>query len=165
MLASYPYMFVYRYSANPGTPVPPTPSPAPTVTLTASPATITAGQSATLIWASTGATFCSAPWTASTAPRGSQSVTPAVTTTYAMTCTGEGGSASQSVTVRVTPVGGVRGDLTGDGLVTIADLRVLIKMLIGTVPVDLTKADLTGDGALTLADLRTLVQILVGGGG
>jgi len=60
----------------------------------------------------------------------------------------------------VTPVG-LPGDLTGDGQVTLADLRLLIQMLVGQVPPDLGKADLNQDGRLTLADVRALIQILV----
>ena len=56
----------------------------------------------------------------------------------------------------------LRGDLNGDGIVDLDDLRRMIYMLVGTVPVDLAKADLDGDGALRLADLQTLVRILVG---
>jgi hypothetical protein len=61
----------------------------------------------------------------------------------------------------MAPAGGVRGDLNGDGLVTLADLRLLIQMLVGQVPPDLGNADLTQDGQLTLADVRALIQILV----
>ena len=54
----------------------------------------------------------------------------------------------------------VPGDLTGDGQVTLADLRVMLQMLLGQVPVDLTKADLTGDGQLSLADVLALMRML-----
>ena len=55
----------------------------------------------------------------------------------------------------------VRGDLDGDGQVTLADLRLLIQMLTGLVPVELATADLDGDGQVTLADVRALILILV----
>lgn len=81
------------------------PPPAPTVSLTATPAAIIAGASSALGWSSTNATACTASggWTGAKATSGSQSVTPAVTATYTLACTGAGGSASASATVTVTP--------------------------------------------------------------
>ena len=73
----------------------------PSMTLSAAPATIAAGQPATLTWAATNATACSAAWAASTATSGSQSVSPTATTTYTMSCTGAGGTASASTSVTV----------------------------------------------------------------
>jgi len=77
-------------------------SSAPSVSLTASPPTVTPGGSSTLTWTSTNATTCNgAPWTSSTAANSSQSVTPAATTTYTLTCSGPGGSGQDSATVTV----------------------------------------------------------------
>jgi hypothetical protein len=78
--------------------------PAPTVTLTANPTSITAGQSSMLTWSSTNATSCTASggWTGTKATSGSQSVSPASTTTYTLACTGIGGTTSQSATVTVS---------------------------------------------------------------
>lgn len=89
-------------------------TPAPTVSLSASPSTIDEGQSATLSWSSTNANSCSASWTGSSATSGSASVSPTVTTSYSISCTGDGGSANDSVTVvvNVTTAGGY--DLVGD---------------------------------------------------
>lgn len=94
----------FRTLVSGGVPPPPPPPPplAPTVTLTAVPASITAGSSAILNWSSVNATSCSAPWTASTATSGSQSVSPGATTIYTITCTGSGGSTPKSVTVTVS---------------------------------------------------------------
>ncbi|MBI3261111.1 hypothetical protein HYZ64_01920 [Candidatus Berkelbacteria bacterium] len=82
--------------------VPPDP---PTVTLTANPATITAGQTTTLSWTSTNATSCPtatpAGWFTSTSNSGAIRVQPTRNSTYSITCTGAGGSASKSVTVTV----------------------------------------------------------------
>jgi len=77
--------------------------PAPTVSLTADPSTIDEGQSSTLTWTSTNADDgCSAFWTTSTATSGSGDVSPTETTTYyAITCTGPGGSDTDSVEVMV----------------------------------------------------------------
>ena len=77
------------------------PASAPVVTLSADTLAIDQGQSATLSWTSTDATTCSADWTASTATSGSETLSPAATTTYSMTCTGDGGSSADSMTVTV----------------------------------------------------------------
>jgi hypothetical protein len=78
--------------------------PPPTVTLTANPATIAAGQTSTLAWSSTDATTCTASggWSGTQAASGSQSVSPSSTTTYTLSCTGIGGTASHSATVTVS---------------------------------------------------------------
>jgi outer membrane protein OmpA-like peptidoglycan-associated protein len=89
-------------------PVPPPPPaatpapPAPTATLGASPASITSGSSTTLSWRSTNAQSCSAPWASGSAATGSQSVSPATTTTYVVNCAGPGGTTSATTTVTVT---------------------------------------------------------------
>ena len=80
------------------------PPPSPTLTLTASPLTIVAGATATLSWSSTNTTSCSASsgWSGSKALSGSQVVTPAVSTTYVLSCTGAGGAISRQVNIAVT---------------------------------------------------------------
>jgi hypothetical protein len=90
-------------------------TPPPTVSLSASPASVTAGQAATLTWASTNASSC----TASDAWSGSQPTSGSVSTgalnqtsTYALTCTGDGGSAQASTTVTVSG-GGTTGAIPG----------------------------------------------------
>jgi formylglycine-generating enzyme required for sulfatase activity len=87
---------------------------APTVNLTADATSITRGQSTTLRWTSTNATFVvssnfGAPEDSVT---GSQLVTPTATTTYTITVGGPGGQATSSVTVTVTGGGGDPGDET-----------------------------------------------------
>jgi hypothetical protein len=52
------------------------------------------------------------------------------------------------------------GDVDGDGRVTPADLRLLVRMLLGQVTPDVGKADLSGDGKVSLADVRVLVGLL-----
>jgi len=76
---------------------------APTLTLTASPTSITSGQSSTITWSTTNATSCTANtgWSGTKTTSGSQTVNPAVSTTYDLTCTGAGGSVSRSVTISV----------------------------------------------------------------
>ena len=78
-------------------------APAPTATLSAFGRSIPNGQSSTLIWSSTNATTCSGTGFSASGASGSLTVTPTATTTYAITCTGIGGSANQSVMVAVTP--------------------------------------------------------------
>jgi len=77
------------------------PPAAPTASLSSSASSIDEGQSATLSWSSTDANSCSASWTGSNATSGSQSVNPALTTTYSISCNGDGGNANDSVTITV----------------------------------------------------------------
>jgi len=80
------------------------PFPAPAVSVTASPSTIDQGQSATISWNSTDATSCTASggWSGARGSSGSESVSPTATASYTLTCSGDGGSANDSVTVIVT---------------------------------------------------------------
>jgi hypothetical protein len=79
--------------------------PPPTVQLWAKPASIPGGDSSTLTWSSTNANRCSGTlgwaWTGGS-PSGMMSVSPRTSTSYIVTCTGEGGSAAASVLVTVT---------------------------------------------------------------
>ncbi len=78
---------------------------APTVNLTANPSSIQTGQSSTLTWSVSNATSCVASngWSGNkNANGGSQVVSPTSNTTYTLTCTGPGGSASDTATVTVT---------------------------------------------------------------
>jgi RHS repeat-associated protein len=74
----------------------------PTVTMGASPQTILAGVSSTLKWTSTNATTATIePGIGNASPIGSMTISPQQTTTYVITVTGPGGSASASVTIKV----------------------------------------------------------------
>jgi probable HAF family extracellular repeat protein len=79
--------------------------PPPAVSLAVKPLTITVGASATLSWSSKNATSCSASgaWSGKLALRGSKKVTPTAkgSYSYTLTCSGIGGSASKSATLRV----------------------------------------------------------------
>jgi hypothetical protein len=79
---------------------------APVITFTANPTTIDSGKTSTLSWDVQNATSCTASggWTGSQQVKDSFT-TPVLTssTTYTLTCTGEGGQASQAVTVTVNP--------------------------------------------------------------
>jgi hypothetical protein len=78
----------------------------PAVTVQANPSTVVSGGVSTLTWTSQNATSCSASgaWSGARSLGGSQSIGPITgNSTYALTCTGKGGSASQNVIVTVTP--------------------------------------------------------------
>jgi sugar lactone lactonase YvrE len=80
------------------------PPAAPTVNLSVAPATIEAGQSATVTWSSSGATSCTASnaWSGNKALSGSASVSPAGGNhTYTLACTGAGGTTTRSTTLTV----------------------------------------------------------------
>lgn len=81
-------------------PPPPPPPPAPTATLSASPATIEKGQSTTLTWQTSNATEVTIEGIGPVQPSGSQSVSPADSTTYRLLAKGPGGT--QDATTRVT---------------------------------------------------------------
>ncbi len=113
-------------TVTPTTTSAPVPTQAPTVNLSVSHTdtpnikftssiTIPKGKSAILSWTSKNAKTCSASggWSGgkSTTP-GSQTVSPASTTKYTLTCTGPGGSATDYANVTVTPYSFVPTHLT-----------------------------------------------------
>ncbi len=76
--------------------------PAPTSTLSVSPETVAKGQAATLNWSSQNTTGCTIqPGIGAVQTSGSMTVTPAESTTYALSCTGQGGSTSSSAGLNV----------------------------------------------------------------
>jgi peptidoglycan-associated lipoprotein len=90
------------HKKTPPPPPPPPPAPAaPTATLTASPGTITSGQSSTLTWQTSDATDVSIDPIGAVQPSGTQSVSPAATTTYTLTAKGAGGTQTATATVMV----------------------------------------------------------------
>ena len=79
----------------------------PTVTLTSNVSSITSGGSVTLTWSSTDATACTASggWSGAKATSGSAALGPLTSnTTATLSCTGDGGTAQDSVTITVTAV-------------------------------------------------------------
>ena len=83
-----------------------TPPETPTVTLAANPTTIASGGSSMLTWTSAHATTCTASggWSGTKALNGTQSTGAlAATTTFTLTCSGNGGNRGQDVTVAVAP--------------------------------------------------------------
>ena len=92
-------------SGSGGTSPPPPPPPTelpPQVSLSANPVSISPGQSSKLAWNATNATSCSGAGFGASGTSGATSVTPNVTSTYSISCTGGGGMASASVAVTVT---------------------------------------------------------------
>ena len=82
---------------------PPPPPPAPAATLSATPDSIEKGNSTTLTWTSQNATECDIqPGIGPVPPQGSRQITPSDTTSYTITCKGEGGSANGAAKVAVT---------------------------------------------------------------
>jgi hypothetical protein len=81
------------------------PPPPPTLALTSSKTTFVVGDSSTLSWTSSNDTLCTASggWSGSQPLSGSQVVKPTTTTAYSLTCEGEGGNITKSVTDTVTP--------------------------------------------------------------
>ena len=77
---------------------------APSVSLSATPASIVVGASTTLSWSSGNADSCTASgaWSGSQTTSGSQAVSPGSTSTYTLSCTGNGGTTSESFEVTVT---------------------------------------------------------------
>jgi len=86
----------------PAPPPPPPPPPAPTVTLNASPDTIQPGQASTLTWKTENATDITLDGNKVDAT-GTQSVTPAQSTTYRLVAKGAGGTQEATARVTVTP--------------------------------------------------------------
>lgn len=85
--------------APPPPPAPPPPA-APTASISVDPNTIQAGGSASLTWQTTNATDVTIDGIGAVQPNGSQSVSPAGSTTYHLTAKGAGGS--QEATARLT---------------------------------------------------------------
>ncbi len=88
------------------TPPPPPPPPSkPTITsFTATPTKITAGQSSTLAWATTGATLLTIDNGVGVVTGTSKSVSPTATTTYTLSAGNSAGTTTATVTVTVAPV-------------------------------------------------------------
>jgi hypothetical protein len=79
-----------------------TPPVAPTAALSANPKSITAGQSSTLTWSSTHTVSCAGSGFSASGTSGSAVVHPSVTTSYSVTCSGDGESATAMATVTMS---------------------------------------------------------------
>jgi hypothetical protein len=90
----------------------------PVVGLVANPTSITVGGSSVLTWSAVNATQCTAAggWSGTkNFTGGTQTVTPALTSTYSLSCTSVTGAATASVTVTVNPLPGGGGGGGGAG--------------------------------------------------
>ncbi|MGH7047783.1 MAG: G1 family glutamic endopeptidase [Stellaceae bacterium] len=83
-----------------------TPPPVVTASLSANPKSISAGQSSTLAWSSTNATSCKGSGFTASGTSGAAVVSPAVTTSYSITCTDGSDPATAMTTVTVSSTGG-----------------------------------------------------------
>ncbi|MEK7556158.1 MAG: peptidoglycan-binding protein [Patescibacteria group bacterium] len=82
-----------------------TPTATPTLTFSAAPASLTTGATTTLTWFTANVSTCTAGngWTGIKSTSGSATLTPAITTTYTLSCTGTGGNTiGKEVIVTVT---------------------------------------------------------------
>ena len=100
MLGAVMMLGACKKKVAPPPPPPPPPPAAPTASLTANPNTIDKGQSTTLTWQTSNATDASIEGIGAVQLNGSQSVSPAESTTYTLTAKGAGGT--QQATARVT---------------------------------------------------------------
>jgi hypothetical protein len=110
------------------------PPPPPTVTISVSPASIVLGSSATVTWSSTNATGCTASsaWSGAQATSGTLKVTPTATGTlsYALACTGAGGTVNGSAMLTVTSAPPPeRCDVNHNGEIDIRDLVAIFDSL------------------------------------
>ncbi|MES2220893.1 MAG: alkaline phosphatase family protein [Acidobacteriota bacterium] len=105
----------------------------PTARLTASPSTITAGQTSTLTWSTTGATTVSInQGIGVVSASGSTVVSPTDTTLYTLTATGIGGTATASTTVTVGRSGTTNSPITH--LIILMMQNHTLDNLFGTFP-------------------------------
>jgi len=76
---------------------------APTVFMTASKSSISPGETVAIIWSSVNVSYCTASgnWSGVKETSGLESINPAQTSIYTLTCSGSRGSHSQSLTVKV----------------------------------------------------------------
>ena len=117
------------------------------------PVTIAYTTAATLSWTSSNATSCNASngWSGSKGTTGSASTGRLTSSrTYTLTCTGTGGSASDSVVVYTGKVG----DLNLDNSINIRDISILVSRWASG---DQT-ADLNSDGVVNIRDISILVS-------
>ena len=92
-----------KKKAAPPPPPPPPAPPSPTASISVDPNTIQKGQSATLAWQTSNATDVSIDGIGAVQPSGSQSVSPADSTTYHLTAKGAGGTQEATARITVTP--------------------------------------------------------------
>jgi peptidoglycan-associated lipoprotein len=137
---------------------PPAPAPSqPTVSLQANPSSISAGDSATLSWTSTDATQLTiAPDVGGVTAQGSTKVTPSSSTSYTITASGPGGSASSTARITVGTAAPPEAEL-GPDAIWLKEVKDAF--------FDFNKADIRPDARTALAStaqfLRDYPQIKV----
>jgi peptidoglycan-associated lipoprotein len=151
-----------QVATRPPTSAPAPPAAQPTVTLDASPASISAGGTSTLSWSSTSATDLDIePEVGKVAPQGSTPVMPTRSTTYTITASGAGGSATASARV---DVGGAAPPSRNEGTAA-PNVSELFEQNVKDVFYELDKSDLRPDGRDVLTKdaefLRSYPQVRV----
>jgi len=138
----------------PPPPPPPLSPPAPTASIAVTPNAIQAGQSASLTWQTSSATDVSIDGIGAVQANGSQSVSPAESTTYHLTAKGTGGTQEATARLTVTPAAAPPPPPTPS--MTDADL---FSQNIKDVYFDYDRADIRGDQQASLqADVQFLNQ-------
>jgi peptidoglycan-associated lipoprotein len=131
-----------QVSAPPSAPPPPA-AAQPTVSLQASPTAVEKGDAATLSWTSTDATQLTiAPDIGTVPAEGQKSVTPTASTTYTITASGPGGSATASARITVATAAPPTAEPTQDEIFT-REVR--------DAYFDFNKADIRADARTALA--------------
>jgi peptidoglycan-associated lipoprotein len=131
-----------QVSAPPSAPPPPA-AAQPTVSLQASPTAVEKGDAATLSWTSTDATQLTiAPDVGTVPAEGQKSVTPSASTTYTITASGPGGSATASARITVATAAPPTAEPTQDEIFT-REVR--------DAYFDFNKADIRADARTALA--------------
>lgn len=96
----------------------------PRINISVASSTVLSGTPTTITWTTANATACYASdgWTGARALSGSETVTPMITTTYTLTCSGAGGTVLKKVTVFVAPLITLTVDPTAIGIDEFATL-------------------------------------------
>ncbi len=150
--------------SNGHTPAPPPAAAAqPTVTISASPTTAKSGDTVTLTWSSTDATDADIePGVGKVSVQGSTPVIPTSSTTYTITATGPGGSATASTRVTVGAGGPMTSGPVNNGNQSMSEL---FEQNVKDAYFDFNKADIRGDARDALAKtaefLRSYPQVRV----
>jgi peptidoglycan-associated lipoprotein len=133
---------VKTVSAPPSAPPPPA-AAQPTVSLQASPTAVEKGDAATLSWTSTDATQLTiAPDVGTVPAEGQKAVTPSASTTYTITASGPGGSATASARITVATAAPAATEPTQEALF-LKEVR--------DAYFDFNKADIRADARTALA--------------
>jgi peptidoglycan-associated lipoprotein len=158
IFASAALLFVAGCKHKPAAAPPPPPAPAPvaakpTVSISADRIAINKGESAKLTWTTTDATSVSiSPEVGAVTPQGSTTVTPADSTTYAITATGPGGSSDANVRVTVNAPAPVAEKPRGPSF------EELFTQEVRDAYFDLDKADIRPDARVALEKTASFLK-------